>query len=329
MSITPNTFQCFNIYVDRALELLTDSELRVLLFATRHIMGWQEKVETRQGYISLSMFENGYSTDKGLRFAGCGIGRHAIVEACKKLVVFGFLKRETKSAEFGQQWQLTTDNIRWDLLQYRADENRQKQQKRLKKANDAKAAKALKVSSNEPDDKKETGGSSNDTLPSSSNDTLPSSSNDTQTKPLSKPDSKPLMSGNIPAPLKQSKAEKAFRSEWQHYSTMGDALLTAFGLDFVPAANQTTAALTPYLEVARELSAAGAVIEEIPHLSKYISARAHKDDWSKYSVKTFSRYYTDFLKTRRSKIINDDPAMDLSKPIDIVPILMQKTEEAS
>lgn len=121
--------------------------------------------------------------------------------------------------------------------------------------------------------------------------------------------------------------EEKFRAEWSKYAALGTALLAAFGNDFVPAENQTVNALSSYLDVARELTIASAKVEEIPFLSKYIASRARREEWSKYSVKTFSRYYTDFLKSRRDKIINDDPAMDLNKPVDITPILMRGTEE--
>lgn len=123
--------------------------------------------------------------------------------------------------------------------------------------------------------------------------------------------------------------EEVFRTEWAQFEPMGNALLAAFGNDFVPPEFQTPKSLEPYLEVARELTTAKATVDEIPHLSKYILARARREDWNKYTVKTFSRYYTDFLKTRRAIIIPDDPAQDLSKPVEIVPILMRKSEEAS
>lgn len=119
-------------------------------------------------------------------------------------------------------------------------------------------------------------------------------------------------------------ATEIFREEWQRYEVIGDALLLAFGLGFVPAANQTMSALESYLDVAIELTDACATVEQIPALYKYIKERSKKENWSTFSVKTLARYYTDFLKTYRAKIVYDDPAMDLNIPQPIVPILVRE-----
>lgn len=126
---------------------------------------------------------------------------------------------------------------------------------------------------------------------------------------------------------KKSKQTAAvvFRQEWEANAVMGNVLLQAFGCDFIPATNQTKAALEPYLEAAKELSSAGATIEQIPLLKTYIARRAKNEEWSKYSVKTFPRYYTDFLKTQK-KILFDDPAMDLSKPMPNILSKFQQDE---
>lgn len=115
-----------------------------------------------------------------------------------------------------------------------------------------------------------------------------------------------------------------FREQWQHYEVLGDALLLAFGLGFVPAANQTMSALESYLDVAIELTDASATVEQIPALYKYIKERANKENWSTFSVKTLARYYTDFLKSYRPAKVYDDPAMDLNIPQPIVPILVRE-----
>jgi len=72
-TLLPNTFQCFNLYIDRALEHLTDSELRILLYTTRHILGWQDKIKKKQGHIRLTMFERSYTTETGNHYGGCGL----------------------------------------------------------------------------------------------------------------------------------------------------------------------------------------------------------------------------------------------------------------
>lgn len=134
----------------------------------------------------------------------------------------------------------------------------------------------------------------------------------------------------IPKGRKNSRlpAEVIFRQEWEANAIMGNALLQAFGLDFVPAANQSTSSLEPYLKIAKELTTAGATAEQIPLLKNYIAKRAKAEEWSKkYSVKVFSRYYTEFLKTQNSKkILYDDPAMDLSKPMPNILSKFQQDE---
>lgn len=132
-------------------------------------------------------------------------------------------------------------------------------------------------------------------------------------------------------PTKKTKSqieEEAFRLEWAANAVIGDALLDVFDMGFVSPANQTAASLTPYLDVARELTAAGATVEEVPYLHKFVAAKSRKEAWSvKFGVRALSRYYTDFLRTRRDKIIPSDPSLDLSKPVEITPILMRNVED--
>lgn len=118
MSI-PNAFLTLNIYIDRAMELLTDAEFRILIFSCRHILGWQDRIDNRSASISLTMFENGFtSTKTGTRFAGCGLKRGAIIKAIKGLVTHGFLEREGLPTEKGQAYKLG-EEIKWDLLETR------------------------------------------------------------------------------------------------------------------------------------------------------------------------------------------------------------------
>lgn len=141
MTGVPNTFQCFNAYVDKAMELLTDAELRCLLFATRHIMGWQDKINERQGVISLSMFEHGFVSKEGVRFAGCGLRRPAIQKAVTSLAEYGFLKKAGEVTPDGQQWQLAETGIEWKKLEARHYEKTAKGIKQVEKAVAASAEK--------------------------------------------------------------------------------------------------------------------------------------------------------------------------------------------
>jgi hypothetical protein len=176
--IVPNTFQCFNAYVDRAMQHLTDAELRVLLYASRHIMGWQDKISSRMGHISLEMFEHGfdYTDDDGnlLHFAGCGLRRNAISKALGSLCDFGFLERIGLPTEKGQRW-LLGSSPNWDKLETRSSEIAARNQKRLAKANEALM---IKRGQSSPEVSSHDMVSSDDTTPISLHDTTPISSDE-------------------------------------------------------------------------------------------------------------------------------------------------------
>lgn len=133
MGIVPNTFQTFNIYVDRAMELLTDSEFRVLIFATRHILGWQSNINSRTAEISISMFVDGYTDKNDHHYGGCGLSRGTVIQTTEALVQFGFLDRVGKPTPKGQRWQLSDRDIDWKALEARRDEQQANNKKRLKK----------------------------------------------------------------------------------------------------------------------------------------------------------------------------------------------------
>ena len=146
----PNTFVTFNEYVDRALAHITDAELRVLLFATRHIMGWQDKVSSRTSCLSLSMFEHGFEyTDRKTgdprRFGGCGLGRPAISRALKSLEQLGFIERAGYLQDKGQMWRLG-DDPDWDRLEQRTAERNVVNRKRTANASAARMSKVVVTS---------------------------------------------------------------------------------------------------------------------------------------------------------------------------------------
>jgi len=113
--ILPNTFMSFNLYVDVAMELLTPEEYTVLSYATRHILGWQDKVNKRRGFISLTMFEGGFSTGEGTHFGGTGLGRATLLKALDGLTQANLLVKIGEPTADGQEWELG-EEIRWDYL---------------------------------------------------------------------------------------------------------------------------------------------------------------------------------------------------------------------
>lgn len=180
MTGLPNTFQVFNVYIDRAMELLTDSEFRVLMYTTRHITGWQDRIDERQGCISISMFEKGFITKDGVRFAGCGLSRQTIVNSIATLVEFGFIARSGKPTAKGQKYTLETKGIDWLALEQRRQLQFRDNQKRTAKANKFRRS---GMSDNT--------GTLDNTMRGMSDNTMLGTLDNTQTNPSSKPPSKP------------------------------------------------------------------------------------------------------------------------------------------
>jgi len=129
--LLPNTFQTPNVLVDRLMPLLEDSELRVLLFAIRHIYGWRGTNAERQARISLTAFEKGYRGS-----AGCGLHRPAIQAALKRLTAFRIMRPIGEATRKGQMWALTehSEDIAWGKLEARAQKKAKSGQKQVAKA---------------------------------------------------------------------------------------------------------------------------------------------------------------------------------------------------
>lgn len=133
--LIPNTTQTPNLYIDRAMSLLTGPEFKTLAYAVRRILGFH--LETANIGISQFMQGNGILGDDGQPVEyGTGLGKSAQMEACSALVGFGFLIEVTPSSgrrptEYALQ--LDDSLIRWDLLEDRAQaeagRNREKTQK--------------------------------------------------------------------------------------------------------------------------------------------------------------------------------------------------------
>jgi len=105
-TILMNSFQTPNHYVDTAMAMLTPEEYKCLSFATRHILGWQDKINKRRGFISLTMFERGYVSSKGMVFGGTGLTRPTIIRATDELTRLRFLLKIGEPTNDGQEWEL-------------------------------------------------------------------------------------------------------------------------------------------------------------------------------------------------------------------------------
>lgn len=127
--LIPNTFQCFNDHVDVAMELLTGDEYKVLNFATRHILGWQDSLVERQKRISLTMFEHGFVTKDGRRFAGTGIGRKTLIRILEFMTGCALLVAVGEPTDDGQLWELG-ESPDWSILLERERQKQEANQKR-------------------------------------------------------------------------------------------------------------------------------------------------------------------------------------------------------
>ena len=138
--LIPNTHQTPNAYVDEFMCYLTNSELRVLWFAIRHIYGWQDRIADRRGVISLEMFVNGFTTKAGKQFNGCGLQRQAVITALQSLERFGFIARVGKATRDGQRWELKQDGIDLEGLHQRQAEGQEAGKKRTTNARQKRAS---------------------------------------------------------------------------------------------------------------------------------------------------------------------------------------------
>lgn len=141
----PNTFSSFNDYVDIAMELLSGDEYKTLSFAARHILGWQEKINRRRGVISLTMFEHGYITEKGIRFGGTGLNRATLLNTTDALTKARLLTKIGKPGPDGQEWELG-DDVNWDYLITRKVTVDAKNRERTEKARQGRKAKSAGTS---------------------------------------------------------------------------------------------------------------------------------------------------------------------------------------
>jgi hypothetical protein len=113
-------------------------------YDTSIILGWQDKVNSRRAYISLTMFVDGFeSTDEDgvvSIYSGCGLGEAAVRAACRSLCALRFLVKVGTPTEKGQEWQLG-ESPDWAALEKRTAEQAAKRKQQVEKAIAAGAAK--------------------------------------------------------------------------------------------------------------------------------------------------------------------------------------------
>ncbi len=107
---------------------LTEPELRIMLYAIRHTIGWIEKRESREAHISVRNFANGYTLD-GETYEGTHLTEVTIRKALIELVKVGLLERVGGITEIGQKWKLP-QGCDAAALQKREDDRHAMDQKR-------------------------------------------------------------------------------------------------------------------------------------------------------------------------------------------------------
>lgn len=115
----PNSFQTPNGYVDDLMPYLTGEEYKVLIYATRRILGFQK----RQDRISLSQFTDGTKSIKDGRTldSGTGLGRETVSKCLDTLVRFGLMVKEADNdpkTNEGTLWSLQWDDslVNWGSI---------------------------------------------------------------------------------------------------------------------------------------------------------------------------------------------------------------------
>lgn len=132
----PNTFMTPNEYVDRYLPYLTGEEVKVLLYATRRILGFQK----RQDRISMSLFTTGMRSKEGeVLDMGTGLSNATVKKCLDNLVAFGLLvhvqdndKKKNEGVLWSLQWKKA--NVNEKALQERAAKKDEKQKGKMVKA---------------------------------------------------------------------------------------------------------------------------------------------------------------------------------------------------
>jgi hypothetical protein len=176
--IIPNSFPTPNAHVDQSMYYLTGDQYKVLNYAVRHVYGWHNRPERYQGRISLSVFVDGFTTEDGQRYLGCGLGRNIVVQILDTLVSFGLLAKAGEPTVDGQKWGIGM-NPNWDLIIDEYKKREAPNQARVLKMNAARARKREEKARLEGVVSSHDTSTSDDTGKLSSHDTGERSSDDT------------------------------------------------------------------------------------------------------------------------------------------------------
>lgn len=326
----PNSFQTPNLFIDRVMPLLELSEFAVLMFAARHILGWDD-VQDRCAHLSLTAFETGHRGQ-----AGCGLSRPVIQKALETLETFGLLERVGKpSSRKGQAWKLALDEeaVQWDQMQTRRDEKQAKNQKRTRSA--TKASTQKRHAKNEPavrqtyqdsstlDVPIENGSGTSDVPISSTLDVPMTGTSDVLIETHRETQGKEKITA-APAggePSSSPPDETEFKPSPTPQQQMFEAICCTWGYDM---ASLTKTKRTEIGRVAAELVEAHAAPGKILPFKGWMDAKSKRENWGGYTVNVFPKYWPDFAAV----LAAEEERQRTHKPTPI-PTLDDKMEKAN
>lgn len=313
--IIPNSFQTPNLYIDRAMPYLTDSELRCLIYATRHILGWQDRIGRQRGNISISMFEHGFTTKDGIEYAGCGLGRGTIISALKSLTEYGLLIRIGTAGEHGQEWELGSTGIQWEKLEHRQSKTIDAFRDRTAKARKAKAEKqAGGLLNNTGTVEQTTGGLLNNTPPGLLNNTESKPSSKQHTKPSSAPQNG---AGTSPAKTaKPRKVDAIYDAISEVWDTTASGLIVSIKSIMVGTSKRATfkdSNFDPPVTDAQEIRDFG------PYMRKRMASLPNKMTTPPTSPQVIQAWFYDWRKARDTRAAAPNgyiPVEQRTSPLD-------------
>jgi hypothetical protein len=146
----PNSFQVPNVYIDEYLHMLSNSEIKVLLYAMRRIFGFQKRTDR----ISISQFCNGIEGKEGnVLDHGTGLSPATVIKSLDKLIEYGLIVKvaDNNNKNEGTLYQLSAmPDVNDETIQEEYQEKQQANKEKMKKVRKGKDKKEGVISNKEP-----------------------------------------------------------------------------------------------------------------------------------------------------------------------------------
>lgn len=308
-TLLPNTFQTPNDYIDQALELLTSEEFKCLMFAVRHIYGWQDKIGSRRSCISFTMFEHGIPTNSDKHYGGTGLARVAIQKALDALDHYKLLIKVGEPTTKGQEYEIGIEPD-WEGLRQREADRLEMNRKRTEVARKKRASKKEKVSKDKPfaysHTNQQLDGLTDYTqlvgltsvklepLTGTGLDGLTESNPTNQTQQQTQKEIAPVGASTSLSPEPDEPLPSKPKRKTPHEPHF-DALAVANGHDPAELKLNKSAA-SNYWSVASDLHKSKFPVERIPALFDYCKEKARHEKWSALTVNALGKYAPDFIR---------------------------------